>query len=392
MSLQLDRPQGSSLREDGVPPEDSIKPEAGELTTNTPREASEISVKEEDAEHGEDDSVSLPTRALTTIDYMYKPNQVAKQTRPKNPHSTRFPDFPHIPNRIAPHPLDRLSWFRPELSLPPLSHLLTFDDGNSLFDVNFNRQNGSDIGGGAVATVQDSTRLLCYTGWNAPVDHVGEGGPYCVAAPDGWKPNWDSFRRVERAGTPNVHTGRVAESDGSRAKERGKSSKKHDGSMSFFCGGGGGKNANAWRYRGDVKMDKQVEILPEHFAKMGEEEKLQWINYFRFENVVRRFRDPVQSKTSPEPWRSPNGLFDYLSTPGSPKVTITILRVVGYNQDRIEGWMEQRRKRLNSRSPAVIGAQIPDAEEEKSSTRANREKSSKSTSQAVCPLGASIQS
>lgn len=83
---------------------------------------------------------------------MYGPDETAKETNPKHPHTTRFPDFPHIPNRIVPHPLDRLSWFKPELSFPPPDHLHTHDNGNSLFDVDFSRQ-PNDLGGNSQTTI-----------------------------------------------------------------------------------------------------------------------------------------------------------------------------------------------------------------------------------------------
>lgn len=173
------------------------------------------------------------------------------------------------------------------------------------------------------------------------------------------------MRLVESWGNTEGHPEQIAawkRTSGGKKKKGEVPPPEHDGSMSLFYNGGG-EHANTWRYRGDVKMDRQVRIGPEQFAKMGEEEKLQWINYFRFENVIRRFRIPhPPANASPEPWRSANELFKYLSTPGSRTLTFTVLRVVGYNQDRIDDWMEQRRKRSSrrrNRSGTSVSLPIP---------------------------------
>ncbi|GAA5881238.1 hypothetical protein JCM16303_004858 [Sporobolomyces ruberrimus] len=189
MSLEgLNGTLDSFLREDAVAPEDSVKPELGEDGTTTPGELQVTTVKEEQVEKEEvkeedvDPTLLSSPRELTTLDYKYGVDQLTKLTQPKKPHSTRFPDFPHIPNRIAPHPLDRSSWFNPELSFPPPAHLHTFDNGKSLFDVDFSRQPSSDIGGSTIAMITAANvRNVCCSSWHAPQDHVGDqGGPYYV--------------------------------------------------------------------------------------------------------------------------------------------------------------------------------------------------------------------
>jgi hypothetical protein len=254
----------------------------------------------------------------------------------------------------------RPTWFKPELSFPPPNNLLTLDGGNkSLFDVDFRRQPKSDIGGNAQDTAQVPARLLCFTGWNMPPNVVGnEGGPYYILAPSEWVKEYKALETVAAAGGPEAYKAALKAWDKLTPSERnGKSPPElHNGSMSLFYGGGG-KKAHTWRYRGDVKIHERIDILPEHFAAMGEEEKEQWINYFRFENVLRRLsgRIPEQRQlisVAKAQWRgvSPNDFFEYLSQPDSPKLILTVLRVVGYDENRISRWMDKRKQRLRKPS------------------------------------------
>lgn len=190
-----------------------------------------------------------------------------------------------------------------------------------------------------------NVRNVCCSSWHAPQDHVGDqGGPYYVLSSDHWSDDWEQIDTIRAQG--ESHAVAVAEWEKqSEEEKKGKSRPEgHDGSVSLFYGG----RAHTWRYRGDVKVHKQVDILPEHFAQMGEEERSQWINYFRFENVTRRLRGRLPGSDPEKSWigQTPNQFFEYLSNPESKKLVLTILKVVGYNQERIEGWLEKRRERL----------------------------------------------
>ncbi|GAA5881240.1 hypothetical protein JCM16303_004859 [Sporobolomyces ruberrimus] len=112
---------------------------------------------------------------------------------------------------------------------------------------------------------------------------------------------------------------------------------------------------------------------------MGEEERSQWINYFRFENVTRRLRGRLPGSDPEKSWigQTPNQFFEYLSNPESKKLVLTILKVVGYNQERIEGWLEKRRERLAPSLERSV-APTPAVEEKKPKKRKTREESSSS--------------
>jgi len=282
---------------------------------------------------------SLPLANFTIIDYMYHSNAPTKRTQPKLPFNTKFPAFRAIarsPN--TPHPLDKSSWFDSSLSLPPPRHLLTLDDDNSsLFDVNFSRKEGlsGELAGHPQNIIHIPSRTLCFTGWHSP--HApAEGGPFYVLDQD--IPN-QSENKVKDNREDYLRPVREFEAETEeKARREGREIKPNEGSMSLFYGGGR-EHPNSWRYRGDVKIHKQIKISPSTFAQMGEDEKSQWINYFRFENVVERLQGGV---------RSPKEFFDYLSTvpvKDSNGLVFTILRVTGYDEERINGWMEKHRKR-----------------------------------------------
>lgn len=261
------------------------------------------------------------------------------RTIPKNPFTTRFPRFPSIRDRLAPHPLDDNSWKLDiqNLTLPPPPHLLTLDNGNSIFDVNFARSGGgdryegikfNDIGGLTIHTLDEKNCKVCFTGWQCPAPSPGE--PFVYLSRVCW-------------GTLNAEA----------MIEKGRP-------FSMFFGSG---SSHQWRYRGEVEVFQHAEISPETFAQMGSEEKTQWIDYFRLENVF--------SRTSiDEAEQTPNEFFTKLSSPREelPReklpgdgLRISILRVVGYDEERINTWLTARNERVrqmaerDSRSIEVKG-------------------------------------
>ncbi|GAA5978304.1 hypothetical protein JCM5350_002260 [Sporobolomyces pararoseus] len=262
----------------------------------------------------EDEELFVPSvPELTTIDFMWDIDEEARQTEPKEPHTTKFPDFPPLPfKRRAPHPLVRDTWFDSKLSLPPPAHLHTLDDGNSLFDVNFARY--PDIGGEPQRMVSRLARDLCCAGWHMPVDRAEGGGPYYILSSSAWKEDWDKVGKIAALGTPEGYAQAVLERL-KKKKPQQPPVEVCDGSVSLFYGGGG-KHTNSWRYRGDVKVHKQIDILPSDFAAMKPEEKSQWLDYFRFENVVFRLdgTDKDKDENVIRVW-SPAELWEYLSAP-----------------------------------------------------------------------------
>jgi hypothetical protein len=110
--------------------------------------------------------------------------------------------------------------------------------------------------------------------------------------------------------------------------------------MSIFYGGGSHPNwSKSWRYRGDIVIHQRIYITREHFVRMGPKEKEQWIEYLRFENSARRCAG-LENKLSPV------ATFESFTKPDAIGVVLTILKVVGYHEDRIKSWLENRRKRL----------------------------------------------
>ncbi|GAA5963414.1 hypothetical protein JCM3765_003062 [Sporobolomyces pararoseus] len=175
----------------------------------------------------------IPQEATTTFEtlkFMYGRNDPTKLTGPTQPFTTRFPEFPSIPNRLVPHPLDSTSWgLDPStLALLPPSHLFTLDNGSSLFDVDFSRQ-PNDVGGNPQAMVDKKHRHICFSGFQSPVP--SPGGPYVHIS----RADWPNMGIIQKDGQP----------------------------FSLFYGGGL-KHTNCWRYRGEIAMDLLFSLRERH--------------------------------------------------------------------------------------------------------------------------------
>ncbi|GAA5951143.1 hypothetical protein JCM3765_002397 [Sporobolomyces pararoseus] len=362
----------------------AIKSEEQEDGTETPLENSDAHAELQEVKE-EDEKPLIPTvPELRTIDFMYDIDDTTQETHPTEPHTTKFPDFPPLPfKRRAPHPLVRDTWFDSSLSLPPPSHLHTLDDGNSLFDVNFSRSPKNDIGGSNVAMISIRDRNICCTGWHMPADRAEGGGPYYILASGAWKIDWKKIRKIAELGTPEGYAKAVANN-----KRSDPPVEVCDGSVSLFYGGGK-RHTNTWRYRGDVKVHEQIDILPSDFAAMKKEEKQQWIDYFRFENVVRRLNGfTTDSKGKMGRGMSPAELFESLCKPDSEKLVLTILRVVDWNEERINRWMKARRTRLEGEEdvkPVLRSPSSTETEDEEEETKPLPSISTRSRSTAPTP-------
>jgi hypothetical protein len=256
---------------------------------------------------------------------MYDADSPTRGTIPDLPFTTQYPEFGRIVNRLVPHPLDKSSWFDPSLTRPPPNHFLPANDGTSVFEVNFTRQSPNDLFGGNSGGLCQAHNMLFFKEWWAP-HYAATGGPYCYGYPGEWK-NLDKVREL-------------GEGNPSR-------------SFSLFCGGkADGKSC--WRYRGDVRVHKKVTISQKTFAKMGREEKSQWIDFFRFENVVKSFTEKGATTT-------PSQLFDSLAKRGSMGLKLYVLEVGGYNNDRIYTWLNKHRVK---RGLGQLSARIKEDQDE----------------------------
>ncbi|GAA5901692.1 uncharacterized protein JCM6883_000366 [Sporobolomyces salmoneus] len=269
--FQLPGLQPMSYREDREP---AIEPEVKDELVEDAFQGEQNDTRDQE------EVISDETSSFATLEPMYDVDAPTKRNKsPLHPFTTKFPVFPPIPNRVAPHPLDKTSWYDPSLTLPPPQHLLTLDDGKSLFDVNFRRQRPNHLGGNGQEMKVKNARLLCPAGWHAP-HQIADGGPYFILSAENWF-EYDDIRPVEEAAIRD-------------AKENGAELKPTDGAMSLFYGGGDG-HPNMWRYRGDIKFYKKYEIGPNEFARMGKKRKLSGSNTF----VTR-----ASSRASPVMYRS----------------------------------------------------------------------------------------
>jgi hypothetical protein len=230
------------------------------------------------------------------------------------------------------------------LTLPPPEHLLTLDKGASLFDANFSRvfnrvqKLKSDIGAVSQRMIDKQARNICCAGWHSP-PAPADGGPFYILCSPDWEVDIAKIRGIETTAA-------------AQAQSEGREVELNEGSTSLFYGGGR-HHTKSFRYRGDVKVHKTIKITPATFAQMGEEEKSQWIDFFRFENVVQRLKGELKV------FKTPNDFFDYLSTPKSKGLMFTILRVTGYDDERINTWMENywERKEREKEEKEATGAE-----------------------------------